>query len=110
MAVKGLIEEMVDKFHKKVDSDPAVKKRVEPIYKRVNIDLGTEKYSFVLKNATISDINESLLDDFDVEIKTDEATLTKLVEGTMRPFRAYLTKKVIINGKIEDLLQLKDLF
>lgn len=103
------IQMMIDKFHRKMDKDPEVRAKVEPITKTVNIDLGEEKYSLKIEHAHVSDFKEGLLDNADITLITTPESLTALIEGTLRPMRAFVTKKIIVKGKIEDIMHLKSL-
>ncbi len=104
------IQLMIDKFHRRMAKDPEAKAKVEPVTKTINIDLGEEKYSLKLEHAEIIDFKEGLLDEADITIITEPEYLDALIEGTLRPMRAYVTKKIVVKGKIEDILHLKSLF
>ena len=41
---------------------------------------------------------------------TTREYLQELIDGTLRPMKAYVTKKIRIKGKIEDIMHLKALF
>jgi putative sterol carrier protein len=108
--MQGSIQEMIDKFHRKVENDEKVREKVKGVVKVVNIDLGTESYSLKLENAQIQDYREGMVDPADILIRTTPENLQALIDGTLRPMKAYLTKKVSVKGKIEDLMHLKSLF
>lgn len=109
MSMKPAIQTMIDKFHRRMDKDPDARAKVEPITKTLNIDLGEEKYSLKLEHAKISGFTEGLLDNADITLITTPESLTALIEGTLRPMRAYVTKKIVVKGKIEDIMHLKSL-
>lgn len=110
MTMQPKIQTMIDKFHRKMEKDEEARKQVEPIHKTINIDLGTESYSFVLDHAQIKDFKEGLLDEADITLTTTPENLDAMIEGTLRPMKAYITKKISIKGKIEDIMHLKKLF
>ena len=110
MSMKETIQEMIDKFHKKVEDDEKVRTEVEPIFKTINIDLGSESYSLVLDHAVIRDFKEGLLDEADIILTTTPEHLKALIDGELRPMRAYMTGKIKIKGKIQDVMHLKKLF
>lgn len=109
MSVQPMVEEMIAKFRERMEDDAEVRGEVESIHKTVNIDLGTERYSMVLDNAEIKDFKDSLLDEADITLTTTPETIAELINGTLRPMRAYVTKKIQIKGKIQDLINLRKL-
>lgn len=110
MTMEPKIQLMIDKFHRRMEKDPEAKEKVMPVKKTLNIDLGTEQYSLRMENAQIHDFKPGLLSESDITVTTTPENLDALIDGTLRPMRAYLTRKVQIKGKIEDLLHLKKLF
>ena len=110
LTTREIIQKMIDKFHRRMAKDEKARAEVEPIEKTFNVDLGEESYHMRLKNAQIVEFEEGLLDKADILLKTTPEHLRQLVEGTLRPMRAYVTKKITIKGKIEDILHLKKFF
>lgn len=104
------IQTLIDKFHKKMEKNEDARKEIEPITKTFNIDLGEEKYSMILKNAHITDFEDHILPNADVTLITTPENLQALIDGTLRPMKAYVTKKVTIKGKVQDLMFLKKFF
>lgn len=110
MTMQPQIQELIDRFHRKMEKDPNMKKEIEPLVKTVNIDLGTESYSMKLKNAQIYDFVPTLLQEADITLTTTPENLQALIDGTLRPMRAFVLKKVQVKGKIDDLMFLKKFF
>lgn len=110
MTMQPKIQELIDKFHRKMEKDPNVRKEIEPLVKTFNIDLGTEAYSMKLKNAQIYDFVPVMLQEADVTLTTTPENLSALIDGTLRPMRAFVLKKVQIRGKLDDLMFLKKFF
>ena len=110
MTMQPQIQELIDRFHRKMEKDPNVKKEIEPLVKTVNIDLGTESYSMKLKNAQIYDFVPTLLQEADITLTTTPENLQALIDGTLRPMRAFVMKKIQIKGKIDDIMFLKKFF
>ena len=110
MTMENAIQDMIDKFHRKVENDDNVRKKLEGVVKIVNIDLGTESYSLRLDNAHIYDFKEGKTDTADILFTSTPDNLKALIEGTLRPMKAYLTKRFTVKGKLEDLMYLKSLF
>lgn len=110
MTNEEIIQKMIDKFHRKMAKDEKAKAEVEPIEKTMNIDLGEETFRLKVAHAEVVEFEKGMYDEADLVVKTKPEYLQQLVEGTLRPMRAYVTKKVVIKGKIEDLLYLKKFF
>ena len=110
MTMEEQLRGLVDKFNKKMAEDEKMRDEVKHLTKTVNIDLDTEKYSFKLENAEIFDFRCTALDEADVIITSTPENLQKLLDKELRPMRAYLTKKITIKGKIQDLMFLKKFF
>ena len=101
MSMQQEIQEVIDRFHRKMEKDENLRK---------DLDLGTESYSLKLKDAKIYYFEPGLLEDADVTVTTTPENLQGLIDGTLRPMRAYVLKKIAVKGKIDDLMFLKKLF
>jgi len=110
MSMQPQIQEIIDRFHRKMEKDPNMKKEIEPLTKTLNIDLGSETYSMKLKNAQIYDFVPMLLQEADITLTTTPENLQALIDGTLRPMRAFVLKKIQVKGKIDDLMFLKKFF
>ena len=110
LTTEEIIQKMIDKFHRKMAKDEKARAEVEPIDKTMNLDLGEETYRLRVQHAEVVEYEKGLYDQADIYLKTKPEYLMQLVDGTLRPMRAYVTKKVIIKGKIEDIMHLKKFF
>jgi putative sterol carrier protein len=110
MTMYDAIQEMIDKFHRKAESDAKLREKLDGVVKVMNIDLGIEKYSLRLDNAAIYDYKEGTADDADILFTSTPENLQALIDGTLRPMKGYLLKKFTVKGKFEDLMHLKSLF
>jgi len=110
MSMEGSIQTLIDKFHRRMETDEQARAEVMPLKKSINIDLGTEFYSMKLENAHIDEFKPELIDEADVTLTTTPESLQGLIDGTLRPMKAYITKKITIKGKIQDLMFLKKFF
>lgn len=110
MSMQQEIQDVIDRFHRKMEKDPELRKQVEPLDKVFYLDLGDESYTLKLKDARIYSFEPGQTAEPDLVVTTTAESFRGLVDGTLRPMRAYVTKKVQIKGKIDDLLFLKNLF
>ena len=93
-----------------MEKDENIKKEVMPLKKTINIDLGDEKYSMKIENAQITDFKDELLGEADITLTSTSENLQALIDGTLRPMKAYIMKKITIKGKIQDVMFLKKFF
>jgi putative sterol carrier protein len=110
MSMETSIQTLIDKFHRRMENDEQAREDIMPLKKTFNIDLGTEHYSMRLENARIEDFRPEMLDEADVTLFTTPESLQGLIDGTLRPMKAYVMKKITLKGKIQDLLFLKKFF
>jgi putative sterol carrier protein len=107
VTLKQLFEEKVEEFNKKIDESESLKKELAHLNKTFTLDLDTEAYSLTLENSKIKDFKPEALENADVVVTSTPETILALIEGDLRPMRAYITKKIRIKGKIQDLMFLK---
>ena len=110
MTMQDSIQTLIDKFHRKAEKDERVREKMKNVVKRINIDLGTESYSMRLENARIHDYREGMTDTADILFISTPENMKAMIDGELRPMKAYLTKKFTVKGKFEDLMHLKSLF
>jgi putative sterol carrier protein len=110
MPVKDLLEGTIAKFNAKVEKDDKLKKELEGVKKRANMDLGTETYSFELSNNKIHSMKEGLVDNPDITITSDPKTVEDLITGSIKPMKAWALKKIKIKGSMEDLMHMRKFF
>jgi putative sterol carrier protein len=110
MPVKELLQQTIDKFNQKADSDPKLRKELEGVEKRVNVDLESEKYQFQMKDCHAGNFKEGLQENADITILSDPQTVEDLINGKMKVMKAWATKKIRIKGSLEDVMRLRKLF
>ena len=110
MTNEEIIQKMIDKFHRKMAKDEKARAEVEPIEKTMNVDLGDETFRLKVAHAEVVEFEKGMYDQADMYLQTKPEYLLQLIDGSLRPMRAYVTKKVVIKGKIEDILYLKKFF
>ena len=110
MTSEEIIQKMIDKFHRKMAKDEKARAEVEPIEKTMNVDLGEETFRLKVAHAEVVEFEKGMYDQADMYLQTKPEYLLQFIDGSLRPMRAYVTKKVVIKGKIEDILYLKKFF
>ncbi len=108
--MQGEIQEVIDRFHRKMEKDENLRNEIAHLVKTFNLDLGEEKYCIKLKDSHIYYFEPSLDPNPDITLTTTPENLQGLIDGTLRPMRAYVLRKITVKGKIDDLMFLKKLF
>lgn len=107
---KPILQDTIDRFNDRVAKDPALKKELECIKKKVQLELGCEQYYFYLDCAKVEKLYEGSIPDPDITIISDPDTVTKLFNGEMKIMKAWALKKVKVKGSIDDILRLRKFF
>lgn len=110
MTMEEQFRGLIDKINRKIEGDEKIREEVKDLKKTVNIDLGEEKYSFKFEDQKASDFKCELIDGADVTLTSTPEYIQQLLDGDLRPMRAFVTKKVKVEGKVQDLMFLKKFF
>ena len=105
------LEALVARFNAKAAEDPRLRAELEGIERTVVLDLkdGT-KFHFVLRDAHVDGIVDGGVENPDLTIISDPATVKGLLAGEIGPFKAYATGRLKVKGDIEDLLRFRKFF
>lgn len=121
--IEQLIVEKVRLFNEQIPNEPKFAKFVSQMEKEVLIQVGeTVGFATRLANSTLENIARVNLSDTnaeadpdpeasapDITIITDHATMSGMLSGTLKPIKAYATKKLRVKAQVKDLLILKKL-
>ena len=110
MTLEPLMQDLVKKFNEKVDTDEKLSTELDGMDKKVLIDLVSEQYNFHLHDQRISDFQVGTILNPDITLLSDPETFQAIIEGKMKPMKAFALRKVRVKGEIDDLLRLRKLF
>ena len=110
MSVEPMIQELIDKFNAKVDEDAKLREELKGLHKTVFLDLGEEQYSLSLQDEKIQGFTAGAIDNPDLTVTSDPDTFVGIVEGKIKPMKAFALRKVKIKGDISDVMSLRKLF
>jgi len=110
MTIEPQLRDMIDKFNAKVDSDEKLQGELKGMDKKVLIDLDGEKYNFHLHDCKANDFAVGPIDAPDITLISDPETIQGILEGKIKPMKAFALRKVKVKGDINDLLALRKLF
>lgn len=110
MTAKEHLLRAIERFNEKMHCDAQLREEVGALTKKVNIDLGTEHYNFLLKDSCILTLDDGLLDCPDIVVCSDPRTIEDLFTGKMKPMKAWALRKVVVKGSLEDVMKLRKFF
>jgi len=112
MTLEELLNNAIDTFNRKAESDTNLRCEVEGKVKRAFIELtDAEGFSFVLENCRIGPLQKGRQVEPDIHITTDSATLEALMKKEMGPMKALVTKRLKLTKiSMEDLGTLRKFF
>ena len=110
-----MIEERINgaiaKFNARVESDAVLQRELDGMKRTVQVELKDGRsFCFSLQDNRMGDFHEGRLENPDIKIVSDEATLSGLLTGTVRPMKAWATKKVQFKASLEDLMRIRKFF
>jgi putative sterol carrier protein len=110
MTVEPLLRDLIEKFNAKTDTDEELRSELKDMDKKVLVDLGSETYSFHLHDCKANDFKEGGLEDPDLTLLSDPETIAGIIEGKIKPMKAFALRKVKVKGDLNDVLRLRKLF
>ena len=110
MTVEETLASLVDRFNRHADRNPAVAEELNGLARTIQIRLtdgGT--YSVDLARGRLTNLRSGGDGRPDVRITTDVATFDGLVRKEIGPMKALVTRKLAIDGSLEDKLLFRKL-
>lgn len=101
----------IDRFNKRAAEDAELAKELEGISKKVQVELSDGSfYNFSLANKRIDPLAEGPINEPDIRIITDRATLIGVLRKEIKVMKAWATRKVQIKGSFQDLMRFRKFF
>jgi len=110
MTVEETLASLVDRFNRKAEQNPAMAEELDGVARTIRVRLtdgGT--YSVDLAEGRLKNLRTSAEGKADVTITTDSATFDGLVRKEIGPMKALVTRKLTIDGSLEDKLRFRKL-
>lgn len=110
MTVEETLASMVDRFNRHVSRNPATAEELHGLERTIQIRL-TDGGTFVvdLAGGRLSNLRSGGVRMADVTITTDTATFHGLVKKDIGPMKALVTRRLAIDGTLEDKLLFRKL-
>ncbi len=110
MTVEETLASLVDRFNRHVARNPASAEELDGLERTIQIQLtdgGT--YAVDLAGGRLSNLRSGSSNRPDVTITTDTATFHGLVKKDIGPMKAIVTRRLSIEGSLEDKLLFRKL-
>ncbi|HTZ61703.1 MAG TPA: SCP2 sterol-binding domain-containing protein [Thermoplasmata archaeon] len=110
MTVEETLASLVDRFNRKAAATPAMREELQGLERTIRIRLTDESaYAVDLRDGHLTNLRTAPNGHADVTITTDVATFHGLVRKEIGPMKALVTRKLAIDGSLEDKLLFRKL-
>jgi putative sterol carrier protein len=101
---------LVDRFNRHTAQNPGVQRELRGVARTIAIHLTDERsYAVDLRDGKLMGLRTGLPPRADVTITTDQATFLGLIRKEIGPMKALVTRKLSIEGSLEDKLLFRKL-
>jgi putative sterol carrier protein len=110
MTVEETLASLVDRFNRKADANPGMSEELDGLERTIQVELTDEgSYAVDLRKGRLTNLRTGAPSHADVTITTDAATFHGLVKKEIGPMKALVTRKLAIQGSLEDKLLFRKL-
>ncbi len=110
MTVEETLASLVDRFNRKADANPAMAEELHGLERTIRVELTDGgDYAVDLHQGRLTNLRSGAPAKADVTITTDVATFHGLVKKEIGPMKALVTRKLAIQGSLEDKLLFRKL-
>ena len=110
MTVEETLASLVDRFNRRVARTPAIAEELRGVARTIAIRLGDAgSYAVDLVDGHLTNLRSGAPPKVDLAIATDLATFEGLVRKEIGPMKALVTRRLAIDGSLEDKLLLRRL-
>lgn len=108
--IEDTLAGLVDRFNRHAAQNPAVEAELDGIHRTIRICLTDERsYAVDLDAGRLKNLRSADSIPADLTITTDSATFDGLVKKEIGPMKALVTRKLSIDGSLEDKLLFRKL-
>jgi putative sterol carrier protein len=110
MSVEETLAGIVDRFNRHAARNPAVAEELDGLHRTIQVRLTDEgTYAVDLAEGRLTNLRAAAAPQADLTITTDVATFQGLVTKEIGPMKALVTRKLAIDGSLEDKLLFRKL-
>jgi len=105
-----LLNDLANRLNSKFDTDAELQEKLGGLNRTIQIELNNDvSYYLRVVGGKIVDIVEDVAEEPDLKIITDRATFEGIINGTVKPLKAYALQKIRLKGSLKDRFLFKDL-
>jgi alkyl sulfatase BDS1-like metallo-beta-lactamase superfamily hydrolase len=105
MTVEAELAQLVDRFNRRAETNPAVSEELSGLDRTIRLRLTDEEsYTVDLRGGRLGGLRTSASGPADITITTDVATFQGLVRREIGPMKAIFGQKLKIEGSLDDKL------
>jgi len=107
-----ILKRISENVNSRIETDPKVREAIVEKDRTVVLNFTDIDRSYVLsvKDGRMEEPIEGTIDDPTLRVTTDTDTMKKLIDRKMNPLMAYAMRKIRVEGPVEEIMMLKDLF
>ena len=110
MTVEDTLASLVDRFNRHAERNPGMAEELDGLSRTIQISLiDGDTYAVDLARGRLTNLRTGKAPRADVRITTDVGTFHALVRKDMGPMKALVTRKLTIDGSLEDKLRFRKL-
>ncbi len=110
MTVEETLAGLVDRFNRKVERTPALAEELRGVGRTIAIRLGSSgTFAVDLANSRLTNLRSGAPAKADLSIATDLETFEGLISKEVGPMKALVTRRLTLDGSLEDKLLLRRL-
>jgi putative sterol carrier protein len=110
VTVEETLASLVDRFNRHAEKTPAMAEELDGVERTIVVELTDEgSYAVDLRKGRLTNLRSGSSPTPDVKITTDAATFHRLVAKEIGPMKALVTRKLRIDGSLEDKLLFRKL-
>jgi putative sterol carrier protein len=103
--IEDTLATLVDRFNRHAAQNPGLRQELAGLSRTILIRLTDEgQYAVDLKDGLLQGLRSTPPPKADVTITTDQATFLALIQREIGPMKALVTRKLSIDGSLEDKL------
>ena len=109
--IEDILTDIINQFNGKIITDEKLRSELTGVARSLVLRLDDgRKFNFHLADCKVSNFVVGDLDNPDIAIESDEATLEALYKKELRPMKAFALRKIRINSSMDDLLRFRKFF
>lgn len=108
--IEETLASLVDRFNRHAEKNPAVAEELKGVQRVIAIRISDgDSFALDLKDGRLGGLRRDPPAKADVTVRTDAATFLALVRKEIGPMKALVTRKLVIDGSLDDKLLFRKL-